>query len=111
MYYRALRKRQFIVPVVKHFTVNDENTICNVFQFHNPKLSQQGCFKTYIHYTRLCTRYSTVKHFTENDENTICIVFQFHNQKLSQEGCFKQHVCNTRLCTGRSTKEGTNSFF
>ena len=75
MYYRALRKRQFIVSVVKHFTVNDENTICIVFQFHNPKLSQQECFKTYIHYTRLCTGYSTVKHFTENDENTICIVF------------------------------------
>ena len=35
----TLRKKQLIVSFLKHFTENDENTICIVFQFQNPKLS------------------------------------------------------------------------
>ena len=31
----ALRKMQLIVFVVKHFTENDENAVCIVFQFYN----------------------------------------------------------------------------
>ena len=47
------RKKQLIASFVKHFTENDGNTICIVFQFHNPKLRQEGCFKPYVSYTRL----------------------------------------------------------
>ena len=32
-------KKQLIVSFVKHFTKNDENTLCIVFQFYNQKLS------------------------------------------------------------------------
>ena len=49
----ALRKKQLIASFLKHFTENDGNTICIVFQFHNPKLRQEGCFKPYVYYTRL----------------------------------------------------------
>ena len=55
----ALRKKQLIGSFVKHFTENDENTICIGFQFHNPKLRQEGCFKPYVYYTRLCRGRST----------------------------------------------------
>ena len=48
----ALRKKQLIASFVKHFTENDGNTICIVFQFHNPNLRQGGCFKPYAN-TRL----------------------------------------------------------
>ena len=41
----ALQKKQLKASLVKHFTENDENTTCVVFQFHNPKLRQEGCFK------------------------------------------------------------------
>ena len=45
-----------------------------MIRFHNSKLSQEGCFKTYIYYASLCAGCSTekelmasfVKHFTEN---------------------------------------------
>ena len=57
----APRKKQLIGSFVKHFTENDENTICIVFQFHNPKLSQEGCFRPYVYYTRLCTGRSAKK--------------------------------------------------
>ena len=30
----ALRKKELIASFVKHFTENDENTICTVFQIH-----------------------------------------------------------------------------
>ena len=50
----ALRKKQLIASFVKHFTENDENTICIVFQFHNPKLRREGCSKPYVYYARLC---------------------------------------------------------
>ena len=49
----ALRKKQLIASFVKHFTENDGNTICIAFQFHNPKLRQEVCFKPYVYYTRL----------------------------------------------------------
>ena len=39
-----VRKKQLIVSFVKHFTKNDENTICIAFQFYNQKLSQETCF-------------------------------------------------------------------
>ena len=55
----VLRKKQFIASFVKHFTENHENTVCMVFQFHDPKLSQEGCFKPYDYCTRLCTGRST----------------------------------------------------
>ena len=38
----ALRKKQLIASFVKHFTENDGITTCTVFQFHNPKLRQEG---------------------------------------------------------------------
>ena len=49
----ALRKKQLIASIVKHFTENDGNTICIIFLFHNPKLRQEGFFKPYVYYTRL----------------------------------------------------------
>ena len=49
----ALRKKQLIASFVKHFTENDGNTTCIVFQFHSPKLGQKRCFKPYVYYTRL----------------------------------------------------------
>ena len=49
----ALRKKQLIASLVKHFTENDGNTTCIVFQFHNPKLRQEGYIKPYVYYTRL----------------------------------------------------------
>ena len=41
-------KKQLITSFVKHLTECHENTICIDFQFHNPKLIQEGCFETYI---------------------------------------------------------------
>ena len=93
----ALRKKQLIVSFVKHFTENDENTICIVFQFCNQKLSLEGCFKPYVYYTRLCTGCSTKEQtdsffrralYKENHENIICVCFHFYISKLSQETCF-----------------------
>ena len=91
----ALRKKQLIVSFVKHFTENDGNTICIVFQFHNPKLRQEGCFKPCVYYTRLGRGRSTkehnvseVEHFQENHENIISIYFQNYIAKSSQETCF-----------------------
>ena len=55
----ALRKKQLIASFVKHFTENDGNTICIVFQFHNPNLRQEGCFKPYAYNTRLGRGHST----------------------------------------------------
>ena len=49
----ALRKKQLIASLVKHFPENDGNTTCIVFQFHNPKLRQEGYIKPYVYYTRL----------------------------------------------------------
>ena len=57
----GLRKRQLITSFVNHFIENRENTICIGFQFHNPKLSQEGCLKTYIFYKRLFTGCSTIE--------------------------------------------------
>ena len=34
----ALQKKQLIASFAKLFIKNDENTVCIVFQFHNPKL-------------------------------------------------------------------------
>ena len=51
----GLQKKQLIASFLKHFTKNQKNTICISFQVHNPKLSQEGCFKTYLYYTRLYT--------------------------------------------------------
>ena len=55
----ALRKKQLIVSFAKHFTENDKNTICVVFQFYNQKLNLEVYFKPYVYYTRLCTGRST----------------------------------------------------
>ena len=93
----ALRKKQSIVSFVKHSTENGENTICVIFQFYNQKLSLEGCFKPYVHYTRLCTGRSTKEQsnsffrgalFKENHENIISVCFQFYIPKLSRETCF-----------------------
>ena len=45
----ALRNKQLIVFFIKHFTENDENTICIIFQFYN----QEGRLEPYVYYTRL----------------------------------------------------------
>ena len=75
-----LRKKQLIVSFVKHFTENDENTICIAFQFYNQKLSLEGCFKPYVYCTRLCTGRSMKEQtdsffrralYIENHENII----------------------------------------
>ena len=92
---------------------NQKNTICIGFQFHNPKLSQEGCFKTYIYYASLCAGCSTKKaidsFFYEalyrKSLNTICIVFQFFNPKLSQEWCFKPYVYYIKLLQGALRKK------
>ena len=52
----ALRKKQLIASFVKHFTENDGNTTCIVFQFQNLKLRQEVCFKPYVYYTTLGRR-------------------------------------------------------
>ena len=79
-----------IVSLVKHFTENDENTICIAFQFYNQKLSLERCFKSYVYYTRLCTGRSTKKQtdsffrraiYEENHENIISVCFQFYISK------------------------------
>ena len=67
-------------------------------RFHNPKLSQEGCFKTYIYYASLCagcTRKKAIDSFScealyRKSLNTICIAFQFYNPKLSQERCLNR---------------------
>ena len=66
-------------------------------RFHNPRVSQERCFKTYIYYASLCAGCTTKKaidsFFCEaryrKSLNTICIAFRFFNPKLSQELCFK----------------------
>ena len=84
---------------------NQKNTICIGFQFHNPKLSQEGCFKTNICCASLCVGCPTKKaidsFFSEalyrKSLNTICIVFPIFNPKLSQEWCFKPYVYYIKL--------------
>ena len=49
----GLCKKHLITFFVKHFTRSHKNTICIDFQVHNPKLSQEGCFKTYVYCKRL----------------------------------------------------------
>ena len=115
----GLWKKQLVTFFVKHFTESHKNTTCIDFQVHNPKLSQDGCFKMYIYYKRLCIGCFTkeaidsffCKALYRKWWNTICVVFQFYNQKLNLEVYFKPYVYYTRLCTGRSTKELTDSFF
>ena len=55
----SLRKKQLIASFVKHLTECHKNTICIDFQVDNPKLIQEGCFKTYIYHKRLRTWQST----------------------------------------------------
>ena len=82
-------------------------------RFHNPKLSQEGCFKTYIYYASLCAGCSTKKaidsFFCEalyrKSLNTICIAFRFYNPKLSQERCFKPCVYYIKLLQGALRKK------
>ena len=84
-----------------------------MLRFHNPKLSQEGCFKTYIYYANLCARCSTKKaidsFFCEalyrKSLNTICIAFRFYNPKLSQERCFKPCVYYIKLLQGALRKK------
>ena len=92
---------------------NQKNTTCIGSQFQNPKLSQGGCFKTYIYYASLCARCSTKKAidslFCEalyrKSLNTICIVFRFYNPKLSQERYFKPYVYYVKLSQGALPKK------
>ena len=42
----GLRKKQLVASFVKHLTKCHKNTICIDFQVDNPKLIQEGCFKT-----------------------------------------------------------------
>ena len=44
----ALRKKQLIASFAKHFTENDENIICIVFQFHNPKSNLMSTIQGYV---------------------------------------------------------------
>ena len=82
-------------------------------RFHNPKLSQEGCFKTYIYYADLCAECSTkkaiVSFFCEalyrQSLNTICITFRFYNRKLSQERRFKPYVYYIKLLQAASRKK------
>ena len=84
-----------------------------MLRFHNPKLSQEGCFKTYIYYASLCAGCSTKKaidsFFCEalyrKSLNTICISFRFYNPKLSQERCFKPCVYYIKLLQGALRKK------
>ena len=85
-----------------------------MLRFHNPKLSQEGCFKTYIYYASLCAGCSTKKaidsFFCEalyrKSLNTICIAFRFYNPKLSQEWCLNR--VSTTLSYYRALYERSN---
>ena len=66
----ALRKKQLIVPFVKHFTEYDER-LCS------------GCSAK--EQTNSFFRWALYK---ENHENIISVCFQFCISKLSQETCF-----------------------
>ena len=84
-----------------------------MLRFHNPKLSQEGCFKTYIYYASLCAGCSTEEaidsFFCEalyrKPLNTICIAFRFYNPKLSQERCFKLCIYYIKLLQGALRKK------
>ena len=91
----AQRKKQLILSFVKHRKW--WNTICNVFQFYNQKLSLEGCSKPYVYYTKLCTVRSTKEQtdsffrralYKENHENIISACFHFYIFQLSQDTCF-----------------------
>ena len=108
---------------------NQKNTICIGFQFHNPKLSQEGCFKTYIYYARCFKLYacyikllqgalrnkqliaSFVEDFDENHENLIRDCLQFYIPKLSQERCFILYLICETMYRAQDTREATNYFF
>ena len=82
-------------------------------RLHSSKLSQEGCFKTYIYYASLCAGCSTEEaidsFFCEalyrKSINTICIAFRFYNPKLSQERCFKPCVYYIKLLQGALRKK------
>ena len=86
------RKKQLITSFLRRFTKNQQSTLCISFQVHNPKLSQEGCFKPYFYYPKLCTGPSTiasfVKHFKENPQDTVRLCFQLYIPKLVFERCF-----------------------
>ena len=58
-------------------TLYRKSNKCYMRRFSSSKLSQEGCFKTFIYYKRLCTGCFMKE----------AIDFQFHNSK-SQECCF-----------------------
>ena len=112
-YYTRLYKGSFTkeaidstLQKVMPFTENNENTIRTVFQFHDPKLIQAGCFKPYVYYRRLCTGHLRKKEliasfaelFKENHENTISVCFQFYIPKLTQERCFILSLLYGTMC-------------
>ena len=77
-----------------------------MLRFHNPKLSQEGCFKTYIYYASLCAIDSFFcEALYRKSLNTICIAVRFYNPKLSQERCFKPCVYYIKLLQGALRKK------
>ena len=88
----GLRKKQLITSFLKRFTKNQKSTLCISFMVHDPKLSQEGCFKPYFYYPTLCTGRSTivsfVEHFKENPQDTVRLCFQLCIPKLVSERCF-----------------------
>ena len=95
------------------------NTICIVFLFYNPKLSQKWCFKPYVYYIKLLQGAlrkkhliaSFVEHFEENHANLISGCFQFYFPKLSQERCFILYLLYKTMCRAQDTREAINYFF
>ena len=93
--------------------------MCIVFRFHNPKLSQEGCFKPFVYYIKLLQGAlrkkrliaSFVEHFEENHENLISGCFQFYILKLSQERCCILYLLYETMYMAQDTREATNYFF
>ena len=90
---------------------NQKNTICIGFQFHNPKLSQDGVLKriftmqVYVQGTKKAIDSLFCEALYRKLLNTICIVFRFYNAKLSQERCFKPYVYYIKLLKGALPKK------
>ena len=82
------------------------NTICIVFRFYNPKLSQERCLKPCVCYIKLLQGAlrkkqliaSFVEHFEVNHENLISGCFRFYIPKLSPERCFVFYLLYETIC-------------
>ena len=92
----GLRKKQSIISFLKHLKKNQKETICINFQFHNPKLSQEGVLNgmsTIQCYVQGALQKkeqvtSFAEHFKENHKNIISVCFESYIPKLIWERCF-----------------------